>query len=79
MKGPPLEAPGMQTRRTFLGAAATVVALAGCSGDGDTATVEEPGGLSVTSPAFEPGGTIPAEFTADGADRSPPLHVEGVP
>lgn len=69
----------MQTRRTFLGTAA-IALLAGCSGSGGGgATVESPGGLTVTSPAFENGGTIPVEFTADGADRSPPIHVAGIP
>lgn len=35
--------------------------------------------LSITSPAFADGGTIPVEFTCDGADRSPPLAWSGVP
>lgn len=66
----------MQTRRAFLGTAA-MVALAGCGGNGQTP--ESPGGLTVTSPAFDEGESIPAQFTVDGADESPPLHVEGVP
>lgn len=35
--------------------------------------------LQVTSNAFEAGGTIPARYTADGDDISPPLHWEGLP
>ncbi len=36
--------------------------------------------LSLTSPAFEPGGTIPAKYTCDGDGRlSPPLTISGVP
>ncbi len=35
--------------------------------------------LSVTSPAFVPGGPIPRPYTCDGADRSPPLRWSGVP
>ncbi len=35
--------------------------------------------LSVTSPAFEHGGKIPPQYTADGADISPPLQWQGVP
>lgn len=35
--------------------------------------------LTLTSPAFEPMGTIPSEFTCDGIDRSPPLDIDGVP
>lgn len=35
--------------------------------------------LTVTSPAFKEGGMIPAAYTADGADVSPPLQFDGVP
>lgn len=69
----------MRTRRSVLGTAAAVL-LAGCGGSGtDGATVESPGGLEVTSPAFEEGAAIPVEFTDDGADRSPPIHIAGTP
>lgn len=33
----------------------------------------------VSSPKWKHGGTIPKEYTADGADVSPPLVFEGVP
>ena len=33
----------------------------------------------LTSPAFEHDGDLPARFTADGGDVSPPLRWEGVP
>jgi Raf kinase inhibitor-like YbhB/YbcL family protein len=35
--------------------------------------------LTLTSPAFAPGDPIPAEYTADGRDVSPPLAWAGVP
>ncbi|MBS0204172.1 MAG: YHYH protein [Planctomycetes bacterium] len=35
--------------------------------------------LTVTSPAFQPGGTIPVEFTGDGASASPPVEWAGAP
>ena len=35
--------------------------------------------LTLTSPAFEPGGAIPARFTCDGPDLSPPLEWSGAP
>ncbi|MBC8112936.1 MAG: YHYH protein [Candidatus Saccharimonas sp.] len=35
--------------------------------------------LVVTSPAFEPGGSIPVEFTGDGASASPPIEWKGAP
>jgi Raf kinase inhibitor-like YbhB/YbcL family protein len=35
--------------------------------------------LTLTSPAFPPGGEIPKEYTCDGADTSPPLEWAGAP
>lgn len=35
--------------------------------------------LTILSPAFEAGGAMPARFTCDGADISPPLAWSGVP
>ena len=35
--------------------------------------------IKVTSPAFEEGGMIPAKYTSDGENVSPPLNWEGVP
>jgi Raf kinase inhibitor-like YbhB/YbcL family protein len=35
--------------------------------------------MQVSSPAFSEGQTIPAKYTADGADRSPELHWGGAP
>lgn len=35
--------------------------------------------LVVTSAAFGEGGTIPQQYTCDGADDSPPLDLSGVP
>ena len=35
--------------------------------------------LALASPAIMPGGTIPREYTCDGADSSPPLAWSGVP
>jgi Raf kinase inhibitor-like YbhB/YbcL family protein len=67
----------MQTRRAYLGAVAAAV-LAGCGGS-DDGTVTSPGGLSVSSSAFEDGESIPDEFTGVGADRSPPLSITDVP
>jgi Raf kinase inhibitor-like YbhB/YbcL family protein len=30
--------------------------------------------IELTSPSFQPGATIPKQYTGDGADRSPPLR-----
>jgi Raf kinase inhibitor-like YbhB/YbcL family protein len=35
--------------------------------------------LTLTSPAFTAGASIPAKYTCDGADISPPLSWKGVP
>jgi Raf kinase inhibitor-like YbhB/YbcL family protein len=35
--------------------------------------------LTLTSPAFTPGGSIPAVYTCEGCDVSPPLAWSGVP
>jgi Raf kinase inhibitor-like YbhB/YbcL family protein len=35
--------------------------------------------LTISSPAFPPGGPIPAAYTGEGRDVSPPLNWSGVP
>jgi Raf kinase inhibitor-like YbhB/YbcL family protein len=35
--------------------------------------------LLLASPVFSPGGSIPSEYTCDGADISPPLTWSGLP
>jgi len=35
--------------------------------------------ITVSSPAFNEGGMIPAKYTCDGQDISPPLNFDGVP
>jgi Raf kinase inhibitor-like YbhB/YbcL family protein len=35
--------------------------------------------LTITSPVFTSGGSIPAKYTCDGKDMPPPLTWEGVP
>lgn len=52
---------------------ALLIALAGCGGGGGV------GRLTVSSPAFGPGGRIPGLYTCDGRDISPPLRWSGVP
>ena len=38
-----------------------------------------PGQISISSPAFERNGAIPAQYTCDGANISPPLEWQNVP
>jgi Raf kinase inhibitor-like YbhB/YbcL family protein len=54
-------------------ALAGALAVAGCGSTHPTATIE------VRSPAFAPGGAIPAQYTCSGRDVSPPLRWHGVP
>lgn len=56
-----------------------VLLVPGCGND--TADTAEPsaGGITVTSPAFRDGASIPVEFTCDGDGGSPPLAWSGVP
>jgi Raf kinase inhibitor-like YbhB/YbcL family protein len=54
---------------------------AGCGG-GDKPSEPLPeadSSITVTSPAFRDGGSIPKRFTCDGDDRSPALRWSGVP
>ncbi len=35
--------------------------------------------MKISSTAFTDGGSIPAKYTCDGANTSPPLAIEGIP
>jgi hypothetical protein len=85
-----MERPFVMYRRQFVRRAAVGLSLGvgGCVGGGGgdaetptpTATPTETtaGALSLTSPAFSDGGTIPERFTCAGANVSPRLDVSGV-
>lgn len=45
----------------------------------DSPVPKPPSGFTLTSPAFEHKGTMPAEFTGDGDGISPPLKWSGAP
>lgn len=54
------------------------LAAAGCADDpAADLHVEAPSSVTVTSTAFDEDGEIPARFTCDGAEGSPPLAWEG--
>lgn len=56
------------------------VLLAGCSKPASEAEGPQPkGGMALTSPAFREGGSIPADYTADGRNVSPPLEWTDAP
>jgi hypothetical protein len=59
-----------------------LIAVGACSSDKPTLTAPAQSVLELihlTSTAFEEGGTIPAKYTCDGDDVSPPLQWTGVP
>ena len=57
------------------------LAISACGNDDDEVTTVEGRhlGIEVTSTAFAEGSDIPARFTCDDADVSPPLQWTGVP
>jgi Raf kinase inhibitor-like YbhB/YbcL family protein len=62
-------------------AAACLTLLAGCGG-GDKPSEPPPSAapsITLSSPAFRAGATIPARFTCSGEGVSPPLRWSGVP
>lgn len=63
---------------TPVAALAFVLALAGCIGQAGP-TAEGTLTMQLTSPAFDDGDPIPAQYTCDGGDLSPPLAWDDVP
>lgn len=63
------------------GAGVLVAGLAACTGGGnnEVAPRDDLRELRVTSPAFAEGKGIPAKYSCDGANVSPPLSWSGVP
>ncbi|MGZ0202804.1 YbhB/YbcL family Raf kinase inhibitor-like protein [Streptomyces sp. RM1] len=62
--------------------ATAVTGCAGGAGGGSPTTAPAPASahrMSMTSPAYPDGGTIPRRHTCDGEDVSPPLALAGVP
>ncbi len=57
----------------YLGACVAAGAIAGLvfAGGGEK--------MKISSSAFSEGGSIPSQFTCDGADTSPPLQIDGIP
>ena len=63
-----------------LAAALLIALLGGCGGLGSRNPISPPRvRISVSSPAFRAGGSIPTRFTCQGQDVSPPLRFSGVP
>jgi Raf kinase inhibitor-like YbhB/YbcL family protein len=69
-------------RATRMAGAAVAAALLTACGGGDkvgNAPTAAPSRLTITSPAFAAGGTIPTRFTCAGAGERPALRFAGVP
>ncbi|MGI5458861.1 YbhB/YbcL family Raf kinase inhibitor-like protein [Streptomyces sp. CA-249302] len=72
----------MDRRLVILAAAAALGLASGCGDDGGGTSAPAPSAaqrLTVSSPAFTDGGTIPRRYTCDGENVSPPLTVSGAP
>jgi Raf kinase inhibitor-like YbhB/YbcL family protein len=72
----------MRRRLVIVGVAMAVGVVQGCGDGGGGSSTPSPGAgrrLTVSSPAFAEGGTIPRRHTCDGEDVSPPLALSGLP
>jgi len=72
----------MDRRLVIVAGAALTLLASGCADTGGTSAAPTPSAshrVTVSSPAFTDGGTIPRRFTCDGEDISPPLAFSGVP
>jgi Raf kinase inhibitor-like YbhB/YbcL family protein len=72
------------TLRPWLAVLLVCTACHGCNKSGGSASLAAPPGvtpstLTITSRSFPSGGTIPIDFTCDGADRSPQLTWSAPP
>jgi len=68
------------SRRRIAVAATALALLAGCGGEKvEGPPPAAPERITLTSPAFAPGATIPRRFTCSGEGTSPPLAWKGVP
>jgi Raf kinase inhibitor-like YbhB/YbcL family protein len=69
--------------RVLLITTALAITFCGCERHKKSVAVSEERGqdmaISVSSSAFQEGGTIPAKYTCDGNDVSPPLKWTGAP
>ncbi len=63
------------TRSRSAGASGAAASSSAASGE----VYSSPGSLAISSPAFERNGAIPAQYTCDGANISPPLEWQNVP
>ncbi|MGW2519061.1 YbhB/YbcL family Raf kinase inhibitor-like protein [Streptomyces sp. NPDC001617] len=72
----------MDRRLVFVAVTAATLLASGCGDTDNKSAVPAPSAshrVTVTSPAFTEGGTIPRRYTCDGANVSPPLAFSGVP
>jgi len=69
--------------RVLSAMAALAITICGCERDNESGELSEERSrdmaISVSSSAFQEGGMIPAKYTCDGNDLSPPLKWTGVP
>jgi Raf kinase inhibitor-like YbhB/YbcL family protein len=69
----------MSPLRRLVAAGALLLAACGGGGGGPLPSIGGPETITLQSAAFPEGGSIPATFTCDGADQSPPLSWSAGP
>jgi Raf kinase inhibitor-like YbhB/YbcL family protein len=77
-----MENPGVTTRASGVALLLLLSVAVSACGDGEKPSEPLPeadASIELQSPAFRDGGAIPASFTCDGKDLSPPLRWSGVP
>jgi Raf kinase inhibitor-like YbhB/YbcL family protein len=77
---------GLSSKLCSAAAVFAVLALGGCGGSGQSGgkappsmAARQPSSLYISSNGFTDGQTLPAEYTCDGAGRSPPLTWSDAP
>lgn len=71
--------PDMRSKLMITAVAAVLGLLSGCGSGGSASAPTAARRITVASPAFADGGTIPRRYTCAGEDVSPPLTFSGVP
>lgn len=71
--------PAIRAGRVILNGTAVVLVLVGLAGAAEPPVKKEKQTMKLTSSAFAEGQPIPAQFTGDGADVSPPLRWSDAP
>ncbi len=78
-KGSPPAASSSSSSATSSSSSSSHAASTSASSNASGELPSTPGAMAISSPAFERNGTIPAQYTCDGANVSPPLQWQHLP